>query len=665
MSFFVRSQSAAIKIVDPSTQDEKPPTRKDARAKQQCRNVVIHGYCKYQDTCPFAHPSPEPSAPTSPSQPTTSGIPSQAVNANAPVFVPRAVAGVATPPPPSAATPETEYSDYDNDAPQEQYQSYAYAGGEEGDAGLMEQMADLDVGFYDDSQYPAYTDYDPHMLDVGYYPSPPVYLRQPLDYHLYTPIPSAKFLPSTSDTHLVPPSHALRQLLQKRSETIRQIAPAGSNLPEELQGYHTLVPLEPTTGDRRKLGNWYSTVYRAINATDGLPYALRRIESEPSSPPMKRSPPGRSTTIVRALSLSLRNAFRGVHGDDQLTRAPHPALVFVHAYHADAETLFDVHLKPKPPSMQTHSHSHSYQHGHGHGHGHGGRSSLLQAHLPRIIPERTIWSYIVQIASAIKKVHEVGQAVRNIDVTKILLTGQNRQVLSPSLPFPSPQRSCCGIIDVLMHDAPQDIVMLQQEDLNMFGRLIFALCCNNITATSGQNIQKSVDFIGRSYSTELKEVAMWFTSRLAPIRTINMFLDKINARVVAEMEEALDGTDRLETELLSELENARLVRLLCKFGFINERPEFAREPRWSETGDRYIIKLFRDYVFHQVDERGNPVVNLSHVLTCLNKLDAGTDEKIMLVARDEQSCLIVSYKEIKHCVESAFSDLARAATAKR
>lgn len=47
---------------------------------------------------------------------------------------------------------------------------------------------------------------------------------------------------------------------------------------------------------------------------------------------------------------------------------------------------------------------------------------------------------------------------------------------------------------------------------------------------------------------------------------------------------------------------------------------FAWEPRWSETGDRYIIKLFRDYVFHQVDESGNPVVNLSHVLSCLNKV---------------------------------------------
>ena len=70
--------------------------------------------------------------------------------------------------------------------------------------------------------------------------------------------------------------------MQQRSEEIRGIAPPGTNLPEELQGYHTLVPLEPTgpNTDRRKFGNWHSTVYRAIKASDGLPYILRRIESE-------------------------------------------------------------------------------------------------------------------------------------------------------------------------------------------------------------------------------------------------------------------------------------------------------------------------------------------------------------------------------------------------
>lgn len=57
-----------------------------------------------------------------------------------------------------------------------------------------------------------------------------------------------------------------------------------------------------------------------------------------------------------------------------------------------------------------------------------------------------------------------------------------------------------------------------------------------------------------------------------------------------------------------------------QFILITHGGRFAREPRWSETGDRYIIKLFRDFVFHQVDEAGNPVVNLSHVLTCLSKV---------------------------------------------
>jgi PAB-dependent poly(A)-specific ribonuclease subunit 3 len=74
------------------------------------------------------------------------------------------------------------------------------------------------------------------------------------------------------------------------------------------------------------------------------------------------------------------------------------------------------------------------------------------------------------------------------------------------------------------------------------------------------------------------------------------------------------------------------------------------DPRWSETGDR-------DYVFHQVDENGSPVVDLAHVIHCLNKLDAGIDEKVMLMSRDEQSCLIVSYRELKQCIMQAFDEL--------
>jgi len=140
-------------------------------------------------------------------------------------------------------------------------------------------------------------------------------------------------------------------------------------------------------------------------------------------------------------------------------------------------------------------------------------------------------------------------------------------------------------------------------------------------------------------------------------QSIDDVLVKMNSRVVQEMDAAQSYNDELENQLRGELENGRLVRLLSKLGFINERPDFGHESRWSETGDRYIIKLFRDFVFHQVDEMGRPVVNMSHVLMCLNKLDAGTEERIMLISRDVQSCLVVSYKEVKGCIEQTFSEL--------
>ena len=120
---------------------------------------------------------------------------------------------------------------------------------------------------------------------------------------------------------------------------------------------------------------------------------------------------------------------------------------------------------------------------------------------------------------------------------------------------------------------------------------------------------------------------------------------------------------------------------------------FDMDPAWSETGDRYLLKLFRDYVFHQVDDNNEPVVNLAHVVSCLNKvraaarcgrthtvrrsahpmtvcepvrasrraglaqLDAGHPEKIVLTSRDGQSCLIVSYRDLKQCIDTVFKEL--------
>jgi hypothetical protein len=47
---------------------------------------------------------------------------------------------------------------------------------------------------------------------------------------------------------------------------------------------------------------------------------------------------------------------------------------------------------------------------------------------------------------------------------------------------------------------------------------------------------------------------------------------------------------------------------------------FDMDPHWSETGDRYLLKLFRDYVFHQYDPEEHPVIDMAHVVQCLNKV---------------------------------------------
>ena len=67
---------------------------------------------------------------------------------------------------------------------------------------------------------------------------------------------------------------------------------------------------------------------------------------------------------------------------------------------------------------------------------------------------------------------------------------------------------------MLMYDSRQDVTVLQQEDLAMFGRLVFALCCNNLAATN--NVPKAIETLGRQYSGDMKNVALFLISKPGP-----------------------------------------------------------------------------------------------------------------------------------------------------
>ena len=91
---------------------------------------------------------------------------------------------------------------------------------------------------------------------------------------------------------------------------------------------------------------------------------------------------------------------------------------------------------------------------------------------------------------------------------------------------------------------------------------------------------------------------------------------------------ALDGLEdshaelnRATESLSHEYESSRSLRLLLKLGFLNKLSKMDHNKLWSETGDCYVLKLFRDYVFHKENSHGQPRMDLGHVITALNKLD--------------------------------------------
>lgn len=305
--------------------------------------------------------------------------------------------------------------------------------------------------------------------------------------------------------------------------------------------------------------------------------------------------------------------------------------------------------------------------------------------------DHELWGYIVQLASAIKAIHAIGLAARLMIPQKILVTSKNRLRLNS-----------CGILDITQHDQGRSITELQQDDLLQLGRLI--LCIANKSPTAHHNTQKSLEHVGRAYSEKMREVVTWLLTPATPMtptqaptgspapaaatttsdHDIDSFLALISPQITLTFDASLHEADSLTSNLARELENARLVRLLTKLNMVLERPDVTltpastnpnqaaaphtlnhSSPAWSETGERYYLKLFRDYVFHQVDADGRPVLDLGHVLMCLNKLDAGIEEKVMLVSRDEQNCFVVSYREVKRGFENAWSELMKAAQSGR
>uniref|UniRef100_A0A5S6QSG5 PAN2-PAN3 deadenylation complex subunit PAN3 n=1 Tax=Trichuris muris TaxID=70415 RepID=A0A5S6QSG5_TRIMR len=402
-------------------------------------------------------------------------------------------------------------------------------------------------------------------------------------------------------------------------------------LPEQVDDYIDLCALEQCSKGPmiEPIGyfGWTTSVYKAVCRRDGLVYCLRRIHA---------------CRLINSKALTAVDTWRKCVCNPYVVRLKEAfttkafgdySVVLVYDFHPLAVTLHARHFNEE--SIERNSNA--------------ACSSSNQS----FIPEATLWQYIIAISSALRAIHSAGLFAKTVDATKILVVGKSRLLIN-----------CCGIFDVLSYEQIENSTSMtlhhQQEDLGNFGRLILTLACSSAKLPEPVTLAASLDYIGQHYSSDLKNVILCLI-QTCTTRSVVDIMPIVGARFYAYLEASQTRIDLLENETMKEMENGRLFRLLCKLCTVNERLRLGMDMKWAETGDRYLLKLFRDYVFHQENENCKPWIDMAHIVQCLNKLDAGLEEKIMLMSRDQQNVLVVSYQDLHRCLDQAFGQVIREA----
>ena len=432
-------------------------------------------------------------------------------------------------------------------------------------------------------------------------------------------------------------------------EASRQMDPEDARHRAVPAGYVNGYPLDhdeqqqPGISNKKRSSFGYPTmVFRVISREDGRTYCIRRLDSVRCV--SHKIAGGVRDMWVNAVDPSYSAAAQQSHVPPprlldhpnivRLYRAfvSQRAVFFVHRYHPGARTLRERY---------------------------GGGVPL---------PEDVIWSIITQLVGLIKSVHSANLAVRTLQMNHILCTTEAGVGAAGAAGTPIGGRvriraNCIGIPDALEFEARKPLADLQREDMRALGRIILSLATGTeLTPTdcTDQTLSQCEQYVGSHYGSSLISLAM------ALVRPRNMNNDPptiydvagmVAQRAFDELSAAQTAVDRVDEALAGEYEAGRTLRLLLKLGFINERPEFGVDARWSETGDNYVLKLFRDYVFHQADGNGRPVVDLGHVITAVNKLDAADEEKIVLASRDGKNIIVVSFADVARCLENAYGEL--------
>ncbi|KAI6176459.1 PAN2-PAN3 deadenylation complex subunit PAN3 [Aphelenchoides bicaudatus] len=387
-----------------------------------------------------------------------------------------------------------------------------------------------------------------------------------------------------------------------------------SDLPEVVEHFRNLCPVGSPS---MRFGNHIEHVYKGVSTLDGATYSIHRLTNARQMNSYAKAQIENWSRMTHSNLIRLHSTL--------LTRAFNDSSqLFVYDFQALAEPLS----------------KHFY-------HVNGSLKSKYVSNGIAGLNEQFVWQVIIQISSAIRTIHAANMAVRCLDLNRILVNSSGRFLISGS-----------AIGDVFSDNT--NLLALQIEDLRNFGSVLVGLLSGSIQAASPENVAHAAQQIDNHYSSDLKNVVKVLCHAYvqAPNRgtSINEIMPMIGARFYSQIENMQIRSDLLENDLCKELQNGRLFRLLGMLCSVCDR-SLPREPYWSETSERYMLKLFRDYIFHQVDAFGRPILDLAHIVLNLNKLDSGLDEAVQLASRDNDNVLLVTYKELRSHLESSFEYL--------
>ncbi|KAG5417707.1 PAN3 [Candida metapsilosis] len=453
--------------------------------------------------------------------------------------------------------------------------------------------------------------------------------QYPLQYHLYAPAPPPRLTVPIKDYEtnalkmFIP--NDLRENLHRKNEASLQTL-QHSNLPEHVNSYHSLVPIDTSYDAISRIWPGKSSLlFKCYSNIDGNLYVLRKIEpcneitDESTFKNIKRwQTLNANANIVGIRDVFTSLAFSSIGGakSDNGT-----ALCFVYDYYPNSKTLLEYHKK----SLRVEP-----------------------------VTEDLLWAYLVQLVNALKYIHAKGlSAGSSMEVSKIINTGGNRIRLSS-----------CGISDVLDYGKPDnaDMSQLQRQDIKNLGKVLFDLS-SLLLPINLRSSQEDVLMRNLTNSTSLSDNFIKVLKVLsevfdAPDFSLNQFIcDYLIDKTFSTVNSLQNSSDYYESQLTSELENARLFRLLTKINFVVNTAEGSNLNKLSlnDANQIKVIRLFQQNLFQFYDNNGARVINLHKVLVNLNKLDCGVDEKLLLV--NESECIIVSYKEVKEIIDSQFRQL--------